>query len=1487
MLSLSSGHSARYLLDAVAAGRENYYTGAVAAGEPAGRWYGEGAAKFGLTGLVDSQDMIALYERFLDPNDPAFKDPSQWDTAATLGHTGLNFRTAEQIYQQLLDTEPGADAVRRDQLRIEASKRERHNVAFHDATFNVQKSVTVLHTAFEAQQVKARNAGNEDEAAVWGEFKKVVEDAIWAGNKAALDHMTTHAGYTRIGSHGGKGGRWADAHEWTVASFFQHDSRDHDPHLHIHNAILNRVQGPDGQWITLDGEGLYKVKPAAGALGNRVMQEYLTAAIGIEFRMREDGTGREIVGIPQEVMDLFSSRRRAITPKVREWAEAFEARHNRPPRPLELHDLSQRATLLTRQSKSPTGQTREEMLEGWHQRLLARKDGGLTRTAHDALKARPEKIEAGTFSAREVIETALAALQEKQSSFTESQLFAEIDLALPDVVGITDAAKLGELLDSLTAEAMKLVVPLDAARPGDEVLPSEFRLADGRSSFEAPTRKRYATPEHLDIERLLRVATAKRDARVALSPDAAHRFTQQLARCGIELGADQHAAVTGILTSGARVESLIGPAGTGKSFVLGVLAKAWQDPDLWGDGGQQRRVVGLATSQKAADILTAEGVTSANTSKWLAVQNRLTSGRAKDGDAEWELRPGDLVVVDESSMASMGQLHAIRERVEAVGAKMLPTGDFRQLGAIGAEGGMEMIAEAGNSYELTEARRFNHEWERAASLQLRAHDPAVLLDYHKHGRIIDAGTAERAEFDASRAWLADMIDGKHAVLIVDENNQAHRINAQLRAELVKLGHVTEQGVFLGHDGNFAGVGDLVRGRRLAWEVQGFEGNTEPAKTSEQYRVLEVRDDGAMVVAPITQTRGSRGGEQHGDRLVLPASYVEKDLALGYAITEHGTQGVTADVGHEIVTHRTSVGALYAGATRGKESNTLHVVTQSAPAGIDADTGDTARAPRRNPRAVLEEILEKATPERSASTTAADDAAEAANVQTPLDRVRAACDVAVAERTARWLDQLAADGHLTKDQRRRLAAEDGSRKLSPLLRRLEMAGHDAQTVLTDAVAAKSLDGSHEVSNVIYTRLTNLGLDLDPCGHRFADWVPQTGNPGVDRYLAALAEAADARRDELGALTAEQAPQWATEAFGPVPTEPEQLADWTARAGQVAVYREQMDHDDPVAAIGQPPKAGLVEPYAAWRAAWKALGRPDTDTDEQHMSDGRLRLRVRAYEREQAWAPPSVTNKLAGTIQAATHHHQTATLRTAEAAATTDQTEQAKLRQEADEYTALAQMLDNDLPTLRELDRIYQEYVDHTATSRSAAERATAELANRGATDTTSEPHATADEWLQAHHEAMTREDPFREITEHDVSEADVTDADHTDADLTDAARASTDTDEQAAEPRSIAGQGWEEDLREVAAREPSSLDEAAVRNYAPDESQDALARARRAMDEMHRRRAADAAREAEDEAQADRVSQWQADESAQEWEHSTEHGVQHSVEYASDDTGARL
>src|SRR5262249_14342405 len=163
-------------------------------------------------------------------------EPARWDEVSTLGHGGRAYKSADDLYAEALSKEPHADAERREQLRLDASKKARRNVAFLDVTFSVPKSFTVLHAAFEAQEVQARQAGDEAAAAAWAAHREAIEAAIWAGNDAALDYLAEHAGYSRVGHHGGSAGRFVDSHDLIVASFFQHDSRNHDPQLHIHNA---------------------------------------------------------------------------------------------------------------------------------------------------------------------------------------------------------------------------------------------------------------------------------------------------------------------------------------------------------------------------------------------------------------------------------------------------------------------------------------------------------------------------------------------------------------------------------------------------------------------------------------------------------------------------------------------------------------------------------------------------------------------------------------------------------------------------------------------------------------------------------------------------------------------------------------------------------------------------------------------------------------------------------------------------------------------------------------------------------------------------------------------------------------------------------------------------------------------------------------------------------------------------------------------------
>jgi conjugative relaxase-like TrwC/TraI family protein len=1434
VLTISSGHSARYLTDAVATGRENYYTGAVAAGEPPGRWYGSGAESLGLTGLVNTQDMLALYERFLDPREEGFKDPEQWDEVSTLGHAGRRYLSEDELYARALDAEPNADAERRDALRVQAGKSARKNVAFLDATFSVQKSVTMLHVAFEAQEVAAQKAGRPEEAAQWAEHRRAVEDAIWAGNRAALDYLTEHAGFSRIGHHGGSAGRWTDAHDWTIASFFQHDSRNHDPQLHIHNAILNRVQCPDGSWRTLDGRSLYRFRGAAAAIGERTLEEYLTRVLGVRFATRPDGKAREVVGVDFAVNDLQSSRRHAITAKTARLVAVFEEKHGRSPNGLELDSLQRTATLATRKAKSYQGETDVERVERVDREVRAMLDGGLATVAHEVLAIAQTPPEVQPWSPREVVETALAAVQQKKAGWTIGDLTREISNALPDHLGVADGAELAKLHDELAAEAVALAdlaVGLDSVRPGDADLPDELRLANGESAYQMPGGRLYATPEHVHTERMLLATTSDATAARIERPQA-QAFVDRLAEAGIELGADQAAAVRGVLCSGARIESLVGPAGTGKSFVVGTLAKAWTDPQLW--DGREQRVFGLAASQVAAEVLAGEGLTSANTARWLAAQGRLADDRGGEGDEAWRLRDGDLVVVDESSMAATTDLAAVNERVNAAGAKLLLVGDHRQLAAVGAGGAMELLSRAGSSHELTEARRFTEEWERAASLQLRAGDPAALDFYHRNGRIRDAGTIEQAENAASLAWMSDTLAGKHSVLVVDRNEQADRICAQVRTDLVRLGLVEEQGVALGRQGTYAGVGDLVQARRVAWELAGHDGNRRGPLNRENFRVVELTEDGGLVVAAIVGREA--GNEVLGERLTLPPSYVERDLALGYAATAHAVESMTVDTAHCVVTPNTARRSLYPAATRGRHANTMHVVTRSVPE--QAETGESLDAIHRSPHSVLEQILEEG-PDlaaQSATALANESAADMTAVRTPAELFADGIEVFTAGRVSSWLDELVDEGALTPAQRARLAAEDAAPTLGRVLRRAELAEHNPRQVLADAVNERGLDNSRQITNVLHHRIV-AGWSLDPVGDSYQQRVPQLDDPAAHRYLESLARTADDRRLELGELAAIDPPAWAVEALGPPPPAAgAERDDWIERAGVVAAHRELSGHDDAEVAIGGPPPAGQSEAYASWRSAWRALGRPDAEaaSDEVALSDGRLRMRIRAYEREETWAPRYVANELAGTIQAADSYRDSAIRRAAEAQATTDPAERAALEQAAADASALAEMLDQQAERLRELNDDRAVWYLHTAETRAAALRATAELTSRHADDPPEDDRVTAAQWRAAHDEAMQEEDQHREITD--------------EADLA----------EFAADDRGLVE--VEPDIREIVADEPAQQDEDIVRVPSADEAAHSIWRAQRALAEIAARRSADTAREAE-EARAEQLNRWHADDQA--------------------------
>src|SRR6266568_3719790 len=466
MLTISSGYDPLYLTRAVATGRENYYLSAVAEhGEPPGIWTGRGCPELGLRAgsEVDNAVMERLYGAFADPRDP--------DEKATLGrapsgYAGNNDKVAALIAARLA-AEPEATPERRDQIIMQALKEQRAAVYFFDATFSVPTSVFQLHASFQVRAQQARDAGLGEEAEEWAALAETVWDGIMAGNQAMLDYLQREAGYSRAGYHSKSSGRFADAHEWVIASFAQHTSRDHDPQLHVHNAILNRVQRDDPlasrpgdrrAWRTLDGTALYAAKPAAGAIAERTLAEYLTARLGVQTVARPDGNGWEIAGISEAVRDQFSSRRRAIGPRVRQLVEEYERKHDRAPDARAVWSMAQFVTLDSRRAKAHSAPSRETLLAQWEaqskraetEALSAIPDAALGRRSAGAPPRQPFGIDI-----ERILAAAVADVQRSKATFSRYELIRMVNRHLPDFLGGLPGEQVTRLLEELADEALR------------------------------------------------------------------------------------------------------------------------------------------------------------------------------------------------------------------------------------------------------------------------------------------------------------------------------------------------------------------------------------------------------------------------------------------------------------------------------------------------------------------------------------------------------------------------------------------------------------------------------------------------------------------------------------------------------------------------------------------------------------------------------------------------------------------------------------------------------------------------------------------------------------------------------------------------------------------------------------------------------------------------------------------------------------------------
>jgi conjugative relaxase-like TrwC/TraI family protein len=1182
--ALKAGQEA-YWPDQIARNREEYFSGR---GESPGRFVGSAAHASGLEGAASAEQVRAMFQG-LDPAtgevrcaplwraDPRSKlaaspllealktraaqhgveDLEQLASSKALkgdvrsvqaacrlgGAKRVKVETVERLCRRVLQVDPGelyGDAFAAAWQH--RGKRVNERVQAFDHCFSSPKSVSLL-AAGGGPQVRRLLA--EGRAAA-------LQVAVGYLERHGIGVRRDHNGTDRYQAVGG-----------VVGVAFEHRlSRSGDPQFHSHVLVQNAAQGPDGRWTALDSDRLYAHLMAADHLYLAAERAALTQRLGVRWGPVDERSGAaEIQGLDDRTLiERFSKR----SEQIDQW--------------LDTHGLSgikasSAAAVATRAPKdyseseaSVYGRWTAELAElGVGERQLAEVCAGG--------RGRPA---------------------------TRTELDAVLDtLAGPD--GLTGQASTFTRTDVVDALAKRLPVAASAEQALSQAEAAADRFLAERAVRVAHDRRlggeRFSTPELLELERqLVDGATQRAGERCAVvRPELVRQVLDRHATAG----EDQAAMVQDVCRGGDGVAVVVGRAGSGKTWALGLAREAFEL-----DGYQ---VHGAAPTGIATVGLAEEGFTDARTVDRLFLD--LQHHRI-------ELDDRTVLVVDEAAMLGTRKLAPLLGYAERAGAKVVLVGDDRQFASIQAGGGFRALRLRLGASELTVNRRQVEAWEQRAIDDIRAGNlEQAIAAYADHDRI----RAFEARDGRDRALVADWWQahqgGEQPVIYAHRRAQVDQLNTvcqRLRAEAGQLG---SERLAVG-DRSFA-VGDVVvLGANAKQRLGVVNGTTAVILALDvQGRAMTVRtlDD--------EPPRTVRLPRWYLDAQVRPGQSRRVDLA--YARTDMRSQGRTERRALLALDGAEDMQGGYVQLTRSKDRTDLYLTVGPEPLGPDEERPHPTRQARA-PEELLARVLS-----RDGGKTLASDTPDVPDVRRwstaklraerdRLAQLRAQCPPD-RSRELRLAAQRATDAEQARQQARsdhQTASEQVAALAGSWLRRRDLSAATDRLVLDHHAVATTSGQADQAAE-------RLGL-LRRAQQRHLGWLEAHDADLRIRERAVLREDAWRRRVDQRALALDP-PTWLLAELGPVPSDPRERAVWRVAAAELDAYRRAygLDHPSPAkhggartavrdgravtpARVPTAARDGGVRGLPERRSRGEQARRPPAATREPMAAEGRHRV-----------------------------------------------------------------------------------------------------------------------------------------------------------------------------------------------------------------------------------------------------------------------------------------
>lgn len=334
---------------------------------------------------------------------------------------------------------------------------------------------------------------------------------------------------------------------------------------------------------------------------------------------------------------------------------------------------------------------------------------------------------------------------------------------------------------------------------------------------------------------------------------------------------------------GNNLSSIVGYAGTGKSYLLGAINEAYSE--------QGYDILGCALSGIAAKNLQVDsGIHSTSIYKLLRDINQ----------GNKFLSDKTIIVVDEAGLVGTDQMEQLTRCAADYGSKIILAGDYQQLQAIAYGAPFKGICDRYGSSTLTTIRRQGKDWQKQATIELSGTEREVqkaLVRYMDNGNIKFLHHHDDAIHSMLQDWKAGVFEEPEKThhMFAFTRDVVDRLNLEGRQFMIDQGLIGQSYTYItqenDNDNSKMHLDDELIHSQVKKERDFGPGD----------RLMFLRNDVGLGVKNGSISTVERLNENEiivklddSGKTVSFSPKLYNEFTYGYASTIHKTQGVTVD-----------------------------------------------------------------------------------------------------------------------------------------------------------------------------------------------------------------------------------------------------------------------------------------------------------------------------------------------------------------------------------------------------------------------------------------------------------------------------------------------------------------------------------------------------------------------------------------------------------------